>query len=255
MAESDATPKISDMEERPVKAALESRPSQTSNLEAFEIGLRLDQMINGMESILTRMDRQDEQARLLADQLERVRARLDKMQRAVELWETEQDKIRQISQEASDNVDPQVRAKAQADASKAVSNLTAALRVNGNLQRAQFIEALKNSPQVEVTSPGRIVFASGPQGTMVPQLLADRVGINGFTWVFQPNRPTKVPKIVADRYYEMKQEEALLAQRKFMLSASNKGKLREEDSLAKEWDRVNTEFNSPTDPFPLAGGS
>lgn len=242
------------MEEVAVRAAREAHPG-LPNQSAFEIGLRLDQILNGMNSVLAKVERQDEEGRLVRDMLERLRERLDKMERAREVWEKQQDEIRQMSVDKSESVDPELRAQAQAKAARTVQDLTAAIRSNATLERARFIEQCKNGPKVPITATGKLVFASGPQGTIIPTLQPEVIGINGLTWVLQPNRVTQVPQVVADRYMEMKQEQNLLAERKRLLGATTKGKLREEDKLAEDWSKLNAESGSPTEPFPIAGGT
>lgn len=244
---------ISGMEERAVQAAIESDPATTSHTEALEIGLHLDQILHGMNSILSRMDKQDAEAIDLRDTLNSVRERLNKMEEAQQRWDEDRDQILQLAQERSDDVDPEVRAQAQARATKDVQSMTAALRANANMDRLKFAEALKTMPQEEIISPGKIVFVRSQSGQPQPQLFHEQIRINGFTWTLPAGQPIKVPKVVADRWREMKIEAEELQARRNVLSATERGKHRHEKTLAQEWSEINTKYHSPTDAFPMAG--
>lgn len=254
MVEKPESGHISGMREVAVEAALESHPSETSNLEALNIGLRLDQIMNGMNSIMTRMEGQDADAIELRDTLNRVRERLERMERAAEKWDKEREDILLMAQERSDAVDPETRAKAIARAAKDVQSQAAAIRSNQALSRASFAASLKDMERVEIISPGKIVFVRGAGGAPTPTLMFEEVAINGMRWRLPPNKAVKVPKVVAQRYEQMRLEQEELQARKHVLSATHRGKMRHEEDLAKEWDQINARYSSPTEDFPLAGG-
>lgn len=244
---------ISGMEDVAVKAAEESHPATTSNLEALEIGLQLDQILGGMGSILSRMDKQDEDGLALREELGKVRERLVQMENAQRKWDEDRDKILQHAAEVSDSVDPAIRDKAQADAAKAVQSTTAALKANASLDRQRFVQSLKDMPQEEIISPGKIVFIRGQGGFPAPKLYNEVIRINGMEWQLPAGQPIKVPKIVADRYRQMMLEKEELAARKHVLSATNVGKHRHEKVLVEDWNAVSSKYGSPTEPMPMAG--
>ncbi|NOR90100.1 MAG: hypothetical protein GQ524_07575 [Anaerolineales bacterium] len=254
MADNPESGQVSGMEEVAVHAARESHPAETSNIEALNIGLRLDQILNGMDSIMTRMEGNDAEATELRNTLNSVRERLERMEAASEKWEKERDDILQMAQEKSDNVDPNIRAAAQARASKDVQSMSAALKGNQAISRASFAASIKDMERVEIISPGKIVFARGQGGAPTPMLMWEEVAINGMRWKLPPNKPVKVPKIVAERFSQMRLEQEELQARKHVLSATHRGRMRNEADLAVEWSAINTRYGSPTEDFPLAGG-
>jgi len=244
---------ISGMEEVAVRAAEESHPATTSGLEALDIGLQLDQILNGMGSILSRMDKQDEDGLALQAELSKVRERLVQMEEAQRKWDEEKDKILEHAAEVSEGVDPKVRAQAQADAAKAVQSTAAALKVNASLDRQRFVQSLKEMPQEEIISPGKIVFIRSQAGFPTPTLFNEVIRMNGMEWQLPAGVPTKVPKIVADRYRQMMLEKEELAARKNVLSATDRGKHRHEKVLVDDWNAVSSRYGSPTEPMPMAG--
>ena len=249
----DGGGRISGMEERAVQAAEESHPEDTSNIEALNIGLSLDQIMNGMNSILSRMDKSDEEGLELREVLNRVKERLAKMEAAQEKWEAEQDKILQHSMEISEGVDPSVRAEAQARAAKEVQSIAAGMKVNTSLERLAFKESLKEMPQEEIISAGKVVMISGQGGFPQPRLYNEQIRMNGMVWTLPAGQAVKVPQVVADRYRQMKIEEQELTERRHVLSATERGKHRHEGTLAQQWDAINVKYGSPADAIPMAG--
>ena len=245
--------RISGVEERAVQAAEESHPEDTSNIEALNIGLQLDQIMNGMGSILSRMDKGDEESLKLRDTLSRIRERLAKMEAAQDKWDAEREKILQHSMEISENVDPTVRAEASAKAARDLQSITAGIKVNANLERKAFAESLKDMPQEEIISAGKIIFISGQGGFSQPRLYNEQIRMNGLVWTLPAGQAIKVPKVVADRYRQMKLEEQELAERRHVLSATERGKHRHEGTLAQEWDAIGRKYGSPADSIPMAG--
>lgn len=244
---------ISGMEEVAVKAAEESHPATTSSLKALDIGLQLEQILNGMGSVLSRMDKQDEDGLALREELNKIRVRLVQMEEAQRKWDEEKDKILEHAAEISDSVDPAVRAQAQADAAKAVQSTTAALKANVSLNRQKFVQSLKDMPQEEIISPGKIVFIRSQAGFPTPTLFNEVIRMNGMEWQLHAGVPTKVPKIVADRYRQMMLEKEELAARRNVLSATDRGKHRHERVLVDDWNAVSSKYGSPTEPMPMAG--
>jgi hypothetical protein len=244
---------ISGMEEVAVRAAEESHPATTSNLEALEIGLQLDQILSGMGSVLSRMDKQDEDGLALRAELSKIRARLVEMEEAQKKWDEEKDQILQHAMEVSESVDPKIRAHAQADAAKAVQSTAAALKANASLDRIKFAQSIKDMPQETIISPGKMVFVRGPSGFPTPKMFNEIIRINGLEWQLPAGQPIKVPKIVADRYREMMLEKEELAARRHVLSATNVGKHRHEKQLVEDWNTVSSKYGSPTEPMPVAG--
>lgn len=244
---------ISGMEEVAVQAAEESHPATTSGLEALDIGLQLDQLLKGMGSVLSRMDQQDEDGLALRDELSKIRERIVEMENAQRKWDEDRDKILEHAADVSDSVDPAIRAQAQADAAKAVSSTTAALKANASLDRQRFIQSLKDMPQEEILSPGKVVFIRGQGGFTIPKLYNEVIRINGMEWQLPAGQPIKVPKIVADRYRQMMLEKEELAARKHILSATDRGKHRHERVLVDDWNAVSSKYGSPTEPMPMAG--
>lgn len=245
--------RISGMEERAVQAAEESRPEDTSNIEALNIGLQLDQIMNGMGSILSRMDKGDEESLELRETLSRIRERLVKMEEANQKWEAEREKILQHSMEVSEAVDPKVRAEASAKAARDLQSIAAGIKVNTNLERLAFKESLKEMPQEEIISAGKIIFISGQGGFPQPRLYNEQIRMNGMVWTLPAGQAVKVPQVVADRYRQMKIEDQELAERKHVLSATERGKHRHEGSLAQQWDAIGTKYGSPASAIPMAG--
>ncbi|MEE8568855.1 MAG: hypothetical protein V3S81_09590 [Anaerolineales bacterium] len=244
---------ISGMEEVAIQAAEESHPATTSGLEALDIGLQLDQLLKGMGSVLSRMDQQDEDGLALRDELSKIRERIVEMEEAQKKWDNERDQILQHSVEVSEGVDPEVRAQAQANAAKAVQSTAAALKTNASLDRIKFAQSIKDMPQEEIISPGKIVFTRGPSGFPTPTLFNEVIRINGMEWQLPAGQPLKVPKIVADRYRQMILEKEELAARRHVLSATNVGKHRHEKVLVEDWNAVSSKYGSPTEPMPVAG--
>ena len=245
--------RISGMEERAVQAAEESHPEDTSNIEALNIGLQLDQIMNGMGSILSRMDKGDKESLELRDTLSRIKERLAQMEAAQEKWETEQDKIRQHSMEISESVDPNVRATATAQAAQDLQSIAAGIKVNTNLERMKFVESLKEMPQEEIISPGKIVMVSAQGGFSQPRLFNEQIRMNGMVWTLPAGEAITVPQVVADRYRQMKIEDQELAERRNVMSATERGKHRHEGTLIQQWNDINVKYGSPTDAIPVAG--
>ena len=249
----DGGGRISGMEERAVQAAEESHPEDTSNIEALNIGLQLDQIMNGMSSILSRMDKGDKESLELREVLNRVRERLAKMEEANQKWEAEREKILQHSMEISEAVDPKVRASATAQAAQDLQSMAAGIKVNTNLERMKFVESLKEMPQEEIISAGKIVMVSTQGGFSQPRLFNEQIRMNGMVWTLPAGEAIRVPQVVADRYRQMKIEDQELAERRHVMSATERGKHRHEGTLIQQWEAINTKYGSPTDAIPVAG--
>ena len=132
--------------------------------------------------------------------------------------------------------------------------MSAAIKGNQSIERTSFAASLKDMERVEIISPGKIIFARGQGGGPTPMLMHEEIAINGMRWRLPPNKPVMVPKVVAERYDQMRLEQEELQARKFVLSATNKGRMRNENDLAKQWQAINTKYGSPTEDFPMAGG-
>jgi hypothetical protein len=90
-------------------------------------------------------------------------------------------------------------------------------------------------------------------GFSQPRLFNEQIRMNGMVWTLPAGEAIKVPQVVADRYRQMKIEDQELAERRHVMSATERGKHRHEGALIQQWDEINTKYGSPTDAIPIAG--
>lgn len=241
---------VSGMEEAAVQAIKTLDPGGVDPKEKLDIYLRLEQIVNGMDSILSHMDRSDQEAMSLREDLQKAYAKIDRLDAAMNSWKNNQEEWRTAIGEKTNAVDPATRNKATAKAMQDLATMTAAVKAQSDLARISFAQKIKDEPQVTVVAPGRILMIREQgQPSAHPVRTPTVISINGLTWRLPPGRPVKVPQTIADRLNDMMLEEEALEARKRLLSANNKGRFKEDVDVAVEWAAIGERYGSPADPF------
>lgn len=245
---------VSGMEEQAVQAIKTLDPGKVDPKEKLDIALRLEHIVNGMGSILSKMDGYDQTAVQLRDDLRNAYAKIDRLEAAMDSWQNKEQEWRVGMVEATAKVDPATRQQATAKAMQELSATTAAVKANADLQRVSFAQQIKDEPQVTVTAPGKILMirSQGQPGSH-PVRMPTIISINGLTWRLPAGRPVKVPMTVAKRLEDMMIEEECLEARKSLLSPNAKGRYGEDVDIAVQWQAIGDKYGSPAEPFIPAG--
>lgn len=214
--------------EDPAIKALQEMPANT-NLENLDIALALQEIIRGQK--------------LQGEMLARLRAKMDRMDKAAEKWEADRQRfINEINVQAdklrmSESKQEELMAKEGGKMTKLIEEARAA----ATSDRLRMEAFWANEPKETVVSPGEFKVINTGQAQEA-KLLPEVLIIKHKSWVFPPGAPVEVPKSVADQLRsrrmvqaEGKEREAVLQQR---LEASK---------LEAAQSRIDRKYKSPTE--------
>lgn len=235
------TPRIDTSGEDPaVGATLSKAFMEMTQKQVVELGLVMQKLVEGQNSLLERLDRNDQRA---SDQIRELRERADKMDKATEAWEKDRAKFIEDVYNRTEKIkqtgDELEKTKAQfaEEFQKKVLEARAEI-VTDNLS---FDERLRNMRTVTVRSPG--VLETGMEGGQnVQRLVPEVIRIKRKIWVLPPNQDVVVPEIVAQRLEEKRRSEQETDERKRVLSRQGNS-----IELARSWVDINKKSGSNTD--------
>lgn len=237
-------------EDPAVKALLSPEFETMPNLEALDVALMLQQIIRQQDSILSKIEAGDQR---VADQLVRMKARMDEFEQAARAWERDREKFMErvlAKGEQYRIADPEQRARFQAEQMQALRNAHSEAAANLRASRKTLEARLKEEPKETVISPGvPVVYREGDVMGKV-RLDPEIVSIGHLHFRLPPGKQVKVPKSVAERLRERRIEEEEQRQRKELLSAKRNSTMRQDTVVAQKWHEINaTEGFSSADPI------
>lgn len=215
--------------------------------DAMALRLRLDQIVNGMDSLLTQMQQRDQRSVELRDQLNKALERLEKLERASASWAKDREKWVEFTKEQSAGVPDEVRKEAQAKARQELGEAVKVTKARVAHNARSVREYLAQFPTETIVSPGKYVLTT-VRGQPSYKLMPERVGYKGIQFSIPIGRPFECPKPIADILRSRRQTEQETEERKKILSYSDG--LGSDKKIAKEWAAIDERYQAPT----AAGG-
>lgn len=214
-----------------VQALLSDKFVEGTNTEAFDIAAGMQQLLRGMSVLDTKMNQQYQE----------IRARMDAMDKAAEEWETNREKfIEDVLSRAGSPTDKDVVA-----GMSAYTTALASAKAEAVNDRLTFAHKVSQMPKETITSPGEVVMAV-EGGATVAKIIPEVIRIKNLSWTLAPGVPTEVPKVVAEVFRQRRASEQEDKARRELLSRNLQS-----EKLADEWNKLNTQFGSPTDTVPI----
>lgn len=228
-------------EDAPVKTLLSPEFTTMPDSQALDVALALQQIIRGQNSLLSNINK-------MGDEINKLRERMDKFDRAAMEWETDRKKFLEKINGRAENLritDPDAKARFQAKAVKQIQDEIMKAKAERHVSDLQFEEFLKNQPQETIISKGEVVTIN-KNGAIDTEIIPEIIRIRNKVWVLPPNQPVLVPKLVADEWRT--KQKVLMEQNERMKLLENAN--RDSHSVAQEWKTISDKYNSATDQFP-----
>lgn len=222
-----------------IRDMLSEKFTDGSNAEASEIGLALQALLRGQNSMLAN---QDQYSRELAQ----LRQRMDEMDQAARRWEEDREKF---VQEVLDKAE-KLRAvgnekdKIIAQGANEFQAAIAKARAEQAVDHIKFEQVLAAQPKVSIVSPGELVMVM-ENGRQVAKIMNETVKIKHKKWVIPIGKVVEVPLVVAQVLEQRRRTQAETEAREKLLSANL-----ESSKLDEKWKQLNSTFNSTTDTIP-----
>ena len=228
-------------EDPAVKALVDGTFTNATETEALNISLMLQQIVRGQTSILSNQDKQ-------AQELSRLREKMDKYDQDAEKWERNREKfIDEVNKKAEEFRidDPDKKAHLIAVEAQRVQHTIAATRVENTLNAVKFNAFLEAQPKEIIVSPGvsATIMDNGVQRSV---MATEVIKIKHTKWVLQPGVPTEVPKVVADEFRQRQKSRQEIYERKALLNASAP---KDNMVVAQKWGEINRKYGSGGDEF------
>lgn len=227
-------------EDPAVRRILEPDFPEMSDPAALDVVTQLQHLLDPYTSMLAQVAKGQEQ---MIDQMHRLQERMNAYE--AEARKAEQDREKWFA-ELKDRADKMRVAPAQQEKIKA--NELQRMQANISAERAKLQQKLREEEQVTVTHPGRVIIARKSGGAPQPYRVPLTVSIAGLKYVIDPDRPTKVPKSVAQRVEQIKAEDQEQEARKRLLDASSQSK--KDLVIAPKWEEIGAQY-SRADAFRL----
>ena len=231
-----------------VKAVLsEEFATKMDNQEVLDVALGLQQLIKGQNSILENQATQ-------AEELAKLRARVDKYDEDAKKWDDDKDKFLEDVYKKADSLrisDPMKRASFEGKEGVKIENAVSAARVKHATNRLEFEQQLALMPKVTVTSAGRIEKTDAG-GQLTARIVPEIIRIKHKVWILKPGVPTEVPLIVAQQmeHRQRIQDEGNERKKALMLDDGIMTAKNEMGRVAQSWQNINNEYKVGTDPMP-----
>lgn len=226
-------------EDQVIKDLVSDKFSKGTNQEALDIGLALQTIIRGQTSLL-------ENQQQFSDELNRLRARMDQMDKAANKWDQDRENFIQEVLDRSEKLiatgieRDKIIAKGSAEYTHAIENAKAE-QITDQLK---FEQALASAPKVMVVSPGELVMVV-EGGRQVAKIMNETVKIKHKKWVLPAGRAVEVPLPVAQVLEQRRRTQQETAAREQALAANL-----ETSKLDAKWREINSTYNSTTDALP-----
>jgi hypothetical protein len=220
--------------------ALESDEFLTmKDTEALDVALVLQQILQGQNSLLDRMNKYDKGQQAIADSVTKLKQHHAESDEAVRRWENDRAKLVDEWRGKLDAVPPDVREKAQVTAVNDVQTAMQNANAKAVADNLQFKLALASTPQVKVKRPGELVQT--PTGT---RLEPEVVRLGPATYVFPPDEEVEVPIQVRDQLNNRDRQRAEYDARAKVLDADN---IKPYNEVERRMREIDAEYNSPTE--------
>jgi len=224
---------------RAVKALESDEFLTMPDTEALDVALVLQQILQGQDSILDRMNKYDKHQASLADSVTNLRQHHAEQQEAVRRWENDRAKLVDEWRAVADAVPADVREKAQATAMNDVKTSMQYAKAEAAANNIKFKAALANTPTVKVKRTGTIVQT--PKGIEVqPEI----VRLGPATYIFPPNEEVEVPIQVKEQLDNRDKQKAEYEARAEVLSADN---IKPYNEVERRMREIDTEFSTASE--------
>lgn len=242
-------------EDPPVQAVLSDDFINASDQEALDRVLPLQQLVRGLDSILSKLEQSDERTQKA---LQQMRERMDAYEKVADRWETDREKLLTEIREAGDKLlmSPEEREKLQArvvqEQQREVQKAMAAARMS----RTSFKQQIMQEPRESVIDPGEVITYR-ERGQLKSKIVDRVIRIRGVSIRIPAGKPTEIPVTFATRLREIRAEQEETEARKRLLSAEGglKGEDKKDTNMAANWDSINREYGSPSSAIPIASNA
>lgn len=212
-----------------VRALTDDSFVEKSDVEAFEIGNALRELLTGQ--------------RMMTEQVARLSERMDKYEKVAQEFNADKDKFIQEVLDRAEHLKATGEEKDRiiAKGAKQFEDARKNAKANQVHGKLLFEEQLRNMPKETIVSPGvpEIVLQNGQQ---VPVVAPDVIRIKHKVWMLMPNVPTEVPAIVAERFRQIQRGREELRERQAVLQANLK-----DTELVRRLAEINKRYGSPTE--------
>lgn len=218
-------------DQRVVKDLMSEKFEKGTDTEALDITSALAELIRGQK--------------FMSEEVTRMRERMDNYDEAARRFDEDQEAfIMNVLNKAeklrySDAEREKLEAKAIVDLEKRIEQAHAEVYSS----RLKFEQDLANMPKETITATG-VPEIMARTGQMI--LMPERIRIKHKEWVLQPNVPTTVPRIVADRYREIIMRREELRERQQAMMANLK-----DTELSKVLQRINEKYKAGGAALPI----
>src|SRR3990167_3748293 len=215
-----------------LEAMLSEKFPSLPNVDAARIALAVQNFLRGEASILGSQDGPAEQALL-------TRLEVQDKASAAEVADREALVRGTLARAEKLKLPPEQRAVVAARASRMTDRLA-------------FDRLLETMPKVALVVAGKMTNYQAQGGGNLPRLDPIEIRIKHKVWVLAPGRTHQVPKLVADRYYQMLREQEETQARKDVLLAEGSGaygKNKQDIVVAQRFDEISRQYGTPTDPM------
>lgn len=220
--------------------ALQKFP-EMNNKDALDVGLALQQIFRGQESILQKMEGTSKEAAEMREELRRMKSQMDKYDKAAEKFESDKSAFienvltKAEKLKAKGTKKDKLIAQGVLEAQEAVKNARASQAVD----KLQFEQLIYNQPKVSVTSPGKLVSGIA-NGQPISQIEPEEVRIRHMRWVLPVGIPVEVPEAVASVVINRRKSEQETRERQLLLQ-----KNMDNDELTRATMALNQKYGSP----------
>jgi len=207
--------------------------SGMSNKDALEVALALQQLIRGQNSLLENQDK-------FGDQINRLRERMDEMDKQAMRWETDRQRfVEEVTRRADQlRLTEEGQGRVRAQAAIDLADETRKARASIAVDRQQYDRWLELQPKETVVSPGKVITIT-EGGQQQARLIPEEVRIKHRIWKFPPGVAVVVPQPIAETLRSRRRsEEETQARQAVMMKNLESSKL---EAAMKE---IDTRYNT-----------
>ena len=228
-----------------LEAMLSEKFPSLPNVDAARIALAVQNFLRGEASILGSQDGPAEQALL-------TRLEVQDKASAAEVADREAFVRGTLARAEKLKLPPEQRAVVEARARQDLTKTIQGIRASRMTDRLAFDRLLETMPKVALVVAGKMTNYQAQGGGNLPRLDPIEIRIKHKVWVLAPGKTHQVPKLVADRYYQMLREQEETQARKDVLLAEGSGaygKNKQDIVVAQRFDEISRQYGTPTDPM------
>lgn len=219
-----------------IKEVLSDNFVNAKDAQATEVALLLQQLLNGQNSVLSRLDE-------YGDELVKLRGRMNAYDEAREKYESNKDKFNQDVFDKAEGlkVTGEQKDKLIAKASQQLQREIVEAKANVGSRRRQLEQMLAMEPKETIVSAGKIVTVI-EGGGLTNKIMNEEIRLGHLDYILPAGKPIAVPKTIAKLFYRRRKMEDEQNERKALLA-----KNLESPELQKGWKDIDKKYGVGTD--------